>query len=196
MLISWNIIPLLTYFVEYFCNLLSICFTNMRKNSFSMHIFGNKLTNTCVCFHSELAKLLFICSLIMMMNKSLSFHAPTFTVDRKATDWFLTCSVHSAVKILAYGELHFNKRQDLNNGRGTICILLCRLPLDFYLYKGKSSLAFYLTAITAFPLSLAKEQDAGWVLKGSGTSWYDSRSPIGTHRPPEGMWGCRMWFQP
>lgn len=33
--------------------------------------------------------------------------------------------------------------------------------LQISIYKGKSSLAFYLTAITAFPLSLAKEQDAG-----------------------------------
>lgn len=64
-------------FCRILCNLLSICFTNMRKKtSFSMHIFGDKLTNTCVCFYSELAKLLFICSLIMMMNKSLSFMHP------------------------------------------------------------------------------------------------------------------------
>ena len=33
--------------------------------------------------------------------------------------------------------------------------------LQISIYKGKSSWAFYLTAITAFPLSLAKEQDAG-----------------------------------
>ena len=50
-----------------------------------MHIFDNKLTNTCVCFYSELAKLLFICSLITMMNKRPLFHAPTLTVDGKAT---------------------------------------------------------------------------------------------------------------
>lgn len=86
-------------FGEYSVICYSICFTNMRgKNSFSMHIFDNKLTNTCVCFYSELAKLLFVCSLIMMTNKRPVFHAPTFTVDRKATDWFLTCSVHSGVK--------------------------------------------------------------------------------------------------
>lgn len=158
----------------------------------------NKLTYTHVCFYPELTThFLFVALTVRIKDLSDLSLAFTFFVDMETMpDSWLAQSTQEW-QILVVVNCIFNKRQYINNGRETICILYpawwdSNIPyLQICIYKCKRYLAICLTIIPAFLLSLEKDQDAGCISEALlSRKWsfpvFQQVTRSGTHHRPEG----------